>query len=356
MSHKSHQKTWIVTGVKKTGDNSNLGVGQIAIVSDKVVEDGLKVLDPVEINNQGEDFWLERGTQGAINNRSKTPPIKSMEFIGLNLPKKGKPGRVTIGYDGHDETKTISFAGNKTQSLVFELVGDSLKPLGYSNGTYRFTHVINNENPTQGDCADNCAPVPCSPIIEKAVRSILEKEIAMGVKFGDLYNGYPIFKCPSAPTVVETDVTYYCLTKCDSGSEQDLAEVQATLKEGVAWRESREGGVSSYKVLIMKPANAPTTFTTKLGQYVKDCKDCLSGYTAVAGGYTYLVGLEDDGADEKAKVQAMANGCKVTFNVIKSISCFYEAQKIRNNVLSKHSTSFCDELSDNATVFASHQR
>lgn len=307
MSHKSHQKPWVITGVKRTGDNSNLGVGQIAIVGDKVFENGLKVIDPTQLANHSMDFWLERGTQGAINNRSKTPPIKSMEFKGIVLPRMPKPGRVTIGFDGHDENKTIDFSGNKTQTLVFVLKGESLRPLGFQTGEYRFTHVLNNQESFDTSCGDSCAPVPCQPIVSKAVRDILAKPIAEGVTFGDFYEGYPIFKCPTAPTVTETDVKYHCLTKCDSGSEQDLAEVQATLKEGKAWVSAREGGETTYKVLIKKSANAPTTFTTKLGQYIKNCEDCKTGYNEIEGGYVYIVDLEDDGVNRTSVVQALPN-------------------------------------------------
>lgn len=305
MSHKSHQKPWVITGVKKEGDNSVLGVGQIAVVGDLVNGNGLKVIDPLQLANHKVDFWLERGTNGAINDRSKTPPIKSIEFLGVTLPREPKPGRVTIGYDGFDTNKTIDFSGNKTQTLTFVLKGDSLKPLGYPYGEHKFTYVMNNQETTDSTCSDSCAPVACAPIVNKSVEDILNMPIADGVKFGDFYNGYPITSCAATP--VETDVTYHCLTKCDSGNEQDLAEVQATLKEGKVWRSERVNGESTYKVLITDSANAPTTFETKLGQYVKDCEDCKAGYTAIEGGYVYSVELEDDGTDEAATVEGLPN-------------------------------------------------
>ena len=113
----------------------------------------------------------------------------------------------------------------------------------------------------------------------------------------------------SATPVTGVNSTFLTLTLTDKGDSNDLADIQAQYPAYKVTRTSRDGDTSVYTVI--KP-----TLATALSSYVKttvdvdgkDCANCLSGYTQVAGGFVYHVAIEDDGVDLTSTVAGLFTG------------------------------------------------
>jgi hypothetical protein len=305
MSHKSYRHTHLATAVRTSGHNQNLGAGEVALVVDKVTSGGLKVIAPSELRNW--DFTKTRLSLvvGSSRGGSKSVPVKKLEFLGIEHPVMWEPSSVIYGHDGVDNDKTIDMSsGNQTINVKFG--GEGLKLIGMPESMFAFSYTFEKPQ-VAGDCGDSCAPVPCKPIVSKGIDAIRNYKLPNGFKFGDFFTVAPIYSCDTAGTAPSTeDATFYCITKCDEGSDLNLSELQSTLKEGKVYLESRNGGESTYKVMIVDPANAPTTFVSKSGSILKGCAVCPTGFTELKGGFVYSVKLDDEGVDKTSVVEGIS--------------------------------------------------
>ena len=316
MSHKSYKDVWAVTGKKTTGafkDNLPLGHIGLAVQSSK----GMEFIDPATLGTRkfkDEKLVLLRGTNGSYNTFESTMPIASMEFLGIKYPQEYKPASVQVGYDGADEVnanKTISFEGG-AQTFAFQFFGSSLTMLGIPKNQVVFYHTFGPNLSETSTCTDECATTPCKPYVEAGILEVLNKPVGnFGHTVGDFATVTPIYggeDCAGA--IPTTDVTYYTLTKCDSGSDYDLAEVQASITNanvyGKVWRSGRDGSISTYKVATTS-AVPSAGFVAKVGSVIKGCADCPAGTTTVPGGYVYTVKLEDNGTAVLSTVELLAN-------------------------------------------------
>lgn len=317
MSHKSYNNFWPVTGVVKTGKftaESKLPLGHIGLLIQST--DGQEFIDPLTLGNrkvQKNRLFLARGLNSRSGTRpyEKTMPIAKMEFLGIDQPIAYKPGAVTIGFNGVN-SDTISFSGGMHQTFSFRFWGESLTMLGIPGNQVDFDFsFVPSKQTTDGCGTDGCEAVACTPIIEEGIIALLNYKIGNGdLTVGDFATIKPIYDTECAPTLPGSTVTHYTLSKCDAGTDAELAELQASLTNvnaGTVERISRVGGNSTYKVTTTNNAVPAANFTTKDATFLKGCAACPAGFTALPAGHVYYVRLEDNGVAVGATVETLSN-------------------------------------------------
>jgi hypothetical protein len=318
MSHKSYQAFWPVTGVVKTGAfkaNSKLPLGHIGLVLQST--DGLTFIDPLTLGNrkiQKNKLSLVRGLNSRAGTRpfEKSMPIAKMEFLGIDQPIPYKTAEATVGFNGIN-SDTISFSGGTHQTFSFRFWGESLTMLGIPSNQVDINYSFVPLKGTESDCgADACEAVACTPIVEEGIIGLLNYKIGSGdLTVGDFATIKPIYDTECAPTLPTDLVSYYTLAKCDTGSDADLAELQASVTNANAYgsveRISRVGGTSTYKVATTNGAVPAANFTPKDATFLKGCAACPAGFTTLPAGHVYYVRLEDNGVAVGGTVETLAN-------------------------------------------------
>lgn len=302
---RQYKNTWIGNGLQTEGDVKNLGKDVLALVKEN--SQGAKIVSPELAGNMvGEDdnLVLYRGT-GQAAKYAKTMPIKSIKFKGITFPQSPRPASVILGFDGVNTNKTIPFATGKSQSIVIDIMGESLSMLGFAGNHYQISHTFSPMHNIDVECEDACATIDCKPIVARGIYELLDRPIVNGYRFSDIASVAPITSCDD-DAVTTADVKFYTLTKCDSGSASDLSAVQNTVPFAEVVRESRDGSTSVYKILNETGATLDD-FEVVPGSLLKGCEDCPTGYTATAEGYIYKVEIADAGADISATAETLTN-------------------------------------------------
>lgn len=317
MSHKAYQNFWPVTGVVKTGTfttESKLPLGHIGLLVQST--GAQEFIDPLTLGSRKIEknrLFLARGLNARSGTRpfEKTMPIARMRFEGIEQPAPYKAGAATVGFNGVN-SDTISFAGGYYQTFSFRFWGESLTMLGIPGNQVDFNFSFVPLKGTESTCGtDACEAVACTPIVEEGIIRLLNYKIGSGdLTVGDFATIKPIYDEACAPTLPGSTVTHYTLSKCDAGTDAELAELQASLTNvsaGTVERISRVGGNSTYKVTTTNNAVPAANFTAKDATFLKGCAACPAGFTALPAGHVYYVRLEDNGVAVGATVETLTN-------------------------------------------------
>lgn len=310
--------------VMTTGYSAQLAKGQIGLFDVVNVGKGgaTAVSTTAGADKNFSKFEVRLGVENRTARTLSNKPSKTLTFTPKDISKAwvGRP-HVTeqkfdewyVGYDGFDETKTLSFRPGDNFQLDLILWG---KPLGYLNHgkldqfVAKYTVIIPESN-------DPCTPEdPCEPIDCK------EKTLEMVDYFsnyplptGDTLSRYfyinPVLSPASEPTL--TEYTLYELTFCGSDEDSVIGLVQAQYPDVDIVRDEL---TLALQMLIPTSDGAPEDFVSTLPDLIPGCEGCPDEYDEIEGGYVYIIQFEDGGTDESADIEsALPNA--VTGSVVK---------------------------------------
>jgi len=327
-----HDRDYFVIGgaVKLTGGSLNLSKGELALVDQKAsTVDGLSVLSTLAgKSKRDKDLVLRLGvserdaTRSHGNGSQKTLPFSLDEVIDLKVsaPENTEQliDEVILGYDGINPDTAFDFrTGDAVFRVTLELKGDALAYRGGGESDCEYVSVnvdIPDCNDTD-DCesCDPCASIDPKEIIEETIERLKNRQVVGGNTVSQFVDITPVFRCDNPRTATEIPYDYYCVSVCDSGTEQALALVAQQYDTAVI-RTERVDATSTYQMLLPQTAGAPADYDQTIASLIKGCEDCPAGYTASPEGILYTISMEDDGTDQVALVEALPGYVATTSN------------------------------------------
>lgn len=315
--------------VQKDGFSATLGKGQFGIVDKGATKSALgeKVTTTLPASPKDRLFELALGaadlkTGRSLNNKAwRSLPFKLTDVIDIKVKApqgKGSVDEVLIGYDGINADTALVFENGDNEVLDITLKGEALGMLGYENGTV--TVKLHLRAPNEG-------AFTMQEIVEEGIEILKRTTLIGGIPLTNYVDIAPI---NSAQTALTGEAfTFFYLSVNDEGRESDKGLVQAQYPLFKVERKSWKDGVSVYSILAPS-ATVLADFEGLLGDIMKYCEACPSGYTASADGKlcvndgvpveiawiegeegvavaeTYTLQLADDdcGADKLAELQA----------------------------------------------------
>lgn len=311
--------------VKSSGGSLRLANGQVGIFRlGSNTADGSAAVASLDGYSRKELFQIQVGTgrtQDAGNMTNKnfaTIPFRREDILDVTYDTAKAPvySSVTLGYNGVAGTG-IKLKENEGTSVSLKLFGEQLSYLGFRDGVAEMTFNVFSGSPDACDnCLNPCANTSCKSIVTDLVDTIREYELRAGsdmgtgasIKVGDLVEVIGTYSC--APELVASDtVTYYTIERCDEGTSEALAQVQAWVNQDAnlggaspannvdVERIAREGANSTYQIVsdtapsaaFEEPANLRNG--AEVTKVITDCEDCPAGSTEIEGGFVYKLVL-----------------------------------------------------------------
>lgn len=282
-----------------SGGTLSLAKGQVGFFDQK--QQTIKGSAAVSSFDKRGTYTIKIGKSPVATTRSAQTPkpwssipfqLKDIRDIYVSAPKVGKQkfDILLIGYDGVNASTAMDFSQGDSVILDLILSGPSIGKLGYKDSKVITKHYI-DVSPT--DTRTN------QEIVEDLVERMKEYKLMGGVPITDYVDITTIDSTKTASA--GSGYTFRTLKVVDGGDSNGLAEVQAQYPDYVVKRTGFNDLTSTYTILAPTGASI-SNFQPKAAQYVKDCEDCLSGYSQIATGFVYAVNLVDDGADVSTTV------------------------------------------------------
>lgn len=305
--HKPYDRHFVSTGAVKTeGGSLNLALGQLGVfkVNTKHNAQGLEALSNFKNLSKKEKVEIKVGNN--TNVVSSTHPFEIGKIKGLRVsaPQKTEQtvDEVIIGYNGLDESTSITFGVGEFKEINLRLSGEKVGLLGYPEGFVNLTIPLDTKrcsyyakDKCNGNC-DECAPVNPLPVLLAGFQRFLNTPLKGGVKVTDLIEYDLIKKCTGAATTLnKVEYKFYELSIVDSGTLEALSAVQSQYPNEKVVRKSRKGNVTTYEIL--RPSAGVTAlakFKRGADSFIKDCKECVAGWNPVEGGFLYTLQTEDE--------------------------------------------------------------
>lgn len=318
---KSLKTNWVVKSYDTTGkSSSDLNPFEFAIL-DKDTYTSLSAL-----NVQGKDIIFAVGSpnQGQRKTDQKIDRLRNelnsemsfksqpFNFNAVNAIKTQeftKDTRTNVyyfGYNGLDDCKTLEFECGKTYQFDVYVKGRAVRNIFGREMREVIQVTAPCCNPcVDGDCSDT---IECNVVIDELVRNFNDPNRWIS----RFYTAEKVQSCTEEvdpPTTVTLNT--YCLTVCDNGDELALANVQNSISanETVGYYskvkvKERNAPYTTYEVSetilgSVNSAEAPSAFVQDATVLV-NCDECPSGYTRVAGGYQYLIEVDQASSAEAA--------------------------------------------------------
>ena len=313
--HKPYDRHFVSTGAVKTeGGSLNLALGQLGVfkVNTKHNAQGLEALSNFKNLSKKEKVEIKVGNN--TNVVSSTHPFEIGKIKGLRVsaPQKTEQtvDEVIIGYNGLDESTSITFGVGEFKEINLRLSGEKVGLLGYPEGFVNLTIPLDTKrcsyyakDKCNGNC-DECAPVNPLPVLLAGFQRFLNTPLKGGVKVTDLIEYDLIKKCTgTATTLNKVEYKFYELSIVDSGTLEALSAVQSQYPNEKVVRKSRKGNTTTYKIL--RPSAGVTAlakFKRGADSFIKDCKECVAGWNAVEGGFLYTLQIEDENPNAKIEL------------------------------------------------------
>lgn len=300
--------------VRTVGSSLTLGVGELAFVDvSRTTKQGVKVLEDftnlpadaklaIRIGEMGGDFG-RTGDNKAIS----TIPFVLSDVKGLRVSAPERNGVLVddfvIGFNGKDGSEIkVDTATNETIEL--RIAGNLLGMYGMPNREY--TAKVNLTGPIKGDKNTTSNNAPANEwtdheLVENAYLELRKHKIPGGIPITNFLD-IMLVNSENPKTIPGTGVKFYSVTVADNGFSTDLGKIQAKYPELEIKATSHESGKSTYTAIA---AAKPVNYQAERDFVLKGCKSCPSGYTEIKDGFVYQVTLENDAANETAKVQGL---------------------------------------------------
>lgn len=283
--------------VRTSGGSKNLAKGEFAVVNkNKPTADGAAVIGSFAGLPKSTVYELRLGKSPVAEVRSgdtsnpyasHTFTIEDVKDIRVSAPKvkNQKFDSYIIGYDGINADSAIVV--NEGASTVIDLVlyGDAIRWINPADkyGEYKVKLHFNKEV-GQTD----------QEVVRAAVKRLQAERFPTQVPLTDFVDIKLVDSSHTADS--GTLYNFSTLTLTDAGDSNSLALVQAQYPAYKVQRTDRVGLVSTYSILA--PASVSlSAYSVSIPSYIKDCENCLAGYSALTGGVVYSVSIEDDGVD-----------------------------------------------------------
>lgn len=214
-------------------------------------------------------------------------------YVSAPKVKEQKFDIFLVGYDGINTDTALTF--EQGDQLVFDITlsGDPIGELGYKD-SYVCVKIYVDVAPD--DIRTN------QEIVEDMVQRIKDYKLMNQVPLTNYIDVTTIDSSKSA--LVGDSYSFYSLEIKDEGGSNGLARVQAQYPDYPVKRLDYIGITSTYQ-LIAPSGTSISDYVESIASYIKNCEDCLAGYSELESGFVYSVSLEDEGADETATVQAL---------------------------------------------------
>lgn len=282
--------------VRTSGGSKNLSKGEFAIINkSKPTANGASVVSSFAGLPKSTIYELRVGKAPVSEVRSgdTSTPYKSHTFtiedvvdVRVSTPKiaKQKFDDIIIGYDGINADSALVI--NEGASTVIDLLlyGDPIKYLNPSDkyGEYKVKlHLTKEVGETD------------QQVVKKAVKRLLNEKLPTQVPITNLID----VKIVDSSNVNSGNTwVFSTLTITDDGTSNALASVQAQYPTYKVELTSRVGLQSTYTILHPSTTSL-SNFSVSIPSYIKDCSNCLAGYSALTGGVVYSVTIQDNGSD-----------------------------------------------------------
>ncbi len=286
--------------VKTTGAAGNLAKGELAIVTDKAIVGGLKVVSDFAGLPKNAPLKFRVGRKKLPSNlRSPYAPTYETSWftandvvsIEANFPKFTERtfDEVLVGYDGINADTAITLEEGQTTILDVIISGDPVDV--YTRGCeytvkIHFGREVGETN---------------QEAVQRAVNRLKQFKLPAGKALTDLVD----VKIVDSTNPVLTGVPYVfsTLNVVDQGDSNALALVQAQYAyEVIRTDRNQTTFTSEYTVLHPQSVSLADFTHTVVDASVKGCADCLAGYSELTGGVVYSITLEDDGVTQVTTV------------------------------------------------------
>lgn len=329
--HKSYDRDFMLIGgnTMTTGRSLNLAKGQFGIFDvQKTNKDGAKAVSSFAGLPGDQLFELRLGksdlpvTRSQANKSYSSFPFSlgAVERLTVSAPEntEQKVDEVLIGYNGIDDATAITFDKGDKKKMVVNLRGEAISLLGYNAEGVNIPVYMDSEDcyPVDPDnCinCDACAEDDSRRIILDAVETLKNHQLRGGILASEFIDVSPVKSCDVVedPALAQNPYNFYSLAVCDTGDESALSLVKSQYPDYTVTRISREGSTSNYQILVVD-GDTPADYSQSIASIIKGCEDCPAGYTEVEGGLLYAVTLEDEGVDESATIETLANAAAGT--------------------------------------------
>lgn len=226
--------------------------------------------------------------QGNVNVSDKSQPVKPsmVDIVYTSKPQKAEvPNVYYLGYNGLHECNTLKFECGKNYRFNVHARGRAVRELMGRE----FTEVIEVSTGCCGDCDTSCDNAEgCEKYIDQLVSQFNES-----LWLSKFYTAEKVIHCsPALASLTKTNFTTYCLSICDNGDELALADVQNAYPALKVSVKSRVGSTTTYEFTQLAATAAPANFVQNK-TVLQNCASCPSGFTAVAGGFAYIVEIDN---------------------------------------------------------------
>ena len=320
MLHQSFRQVFVLTDGKllATGYNTlGLAHGQVGIFETaayKSISNPTYPLFREIFFAQGRKYSSEPAVMGGFPNEAS---YKSQLINGTRIVewrgKKAKRGDykqiVAIGWDGSNDCKGITVNCNQHKYVTVKITGPMVTQLHSPDGLIK-EFLIEG-----GCCADPLVPVAdpsYSTAVKLAADMMADKEFSRFVRATAKHKCNPALTDPAGTVDCES----WDLNLTDNGTDADLGKVQAQYPGKVVTRITREGFISTYRIVQLQADATPANYTNAGATYLPNCATCPTGYTYTAGTFVYKVRREDagDGTALTAVSTAYSIGAAPEFN------------------------------------------
>jgi len=303
-SHKGWDRLFPVKSVKTSGGSFNLAKGQLGLINLDAVPtvDGLKVINSVAGLPKDSRFQLRIGKNDIANNRSQsskdwsteTFKLENIVSLEVDAPKSGiGVDEFILGYDGFNADSAIVLANGENEEISIQLSGAVIGALGYKDAAAEIKIYL--EAPNTGTFTNQ-------EIVEGAVERLNNYKFMGDVPLTNYLEIVPVNSQNTA--IAGTDQVFYNLVVEDLGDSNALAAVQAQYNVKVV-RSERTETESTYTIIGASGLSL-AAFAKNTAWKVKGCATCPTGYSAFEDGFIYSIGVEDEGVDSTAAVEAIS--------------------------------------------------
>lgn len=305
-----------------SGDSSNLANGQLGIFNYDPKKDRLAIASPNFAVNKA--IQLIVGTPpvptnllGAVADQSKvSKPIKGKKILKWEgrAAQRGQTQIVTIGYDGFDQTKSLTALCEQSKDVFVKLSGGPIDQAFHTEGR----GLVRQYSIFSGccdDCGNDCAFTSAEKMADDLVNQINTDPIlslgsATNAPYSPNVNSNKLVRAKkivgTAAAVPDATANQFILSVCDNGDDVSLGAVQAQYPTDQVIRITRSGSTSTYQIVRISTAPSPVPFNNSGLPIINDCPVCPSGYTLINAQFAAKITRQDTG-DAAALVTLKAN-------------------------------------------------
>lgn len=292
-----------IGSIAQSGGTLNLGAFEIGIFDARTYQAVTAPSYPTTnaiIIAQGRDPQTFPMGVYQSNETFKSQAIKAPNIVSYTANASQRPQNmiVTLGFDGVDVTKTLSYPSDKDLNVYLTMSGAPIgNLLGASSTTSynTYTEVFTPVLPCVDACDDSCpSTVDCNVLADALIAEVNKRKTIGGELLSKYVKATKIVSCDTPSGYVTTSCVKWSITICDVGGQVGLGKVQAQYPSYTVTRTAREGSLSTYELVVCGGAT-PADYDLSVSPTIPNCTTCPSGYTLVDGLYSYTVTRTDVG-------------------------------------------------------------